>query len=275
MGLRSCLEVLFAQRASLPKEPEKLAPSTPAPSTSTSNSTPSRRSYHDVLSFDLSSLVGGRDSKSPKYPEKLLKVLDTTLQRIAMGQEPKFSDQRFRRTAASFWSTTWPDKTFQRQMRESRKIEDLILPFVTSATKSLKKEDELVDGAWKFELNTQIALFLDLLADSLNAVGPIPGELSTRLESYRARLRAPEPNGSSSTDARSSDRGHGEKSDVESVRSVRRDIEGLKGRETEGVAQLFGMTEDDLASKLKELQSICTEQAALEDLKVSKFTILC
>jgi hypothetical protein len=33
----------------------------------------------------------GRDSSksSPKYPEKLLKVIDTTLQRIAMGQEAK------------------------------------------------------------------------------------------------------------------------------------------------------------------------------------------
>jgi len=32
----------------------------------------------------------GRDaSRSPKYPEKLLKVMDGTLQRIAMGQEAK------------------------------------------------------------------------------------------------------------------------------------------------------------------------------------------
>jgi hypothetical protein len=88
-----------------------------------------------------------------------------------------------------FWNSPWPDKAFQKQMRESRKIEDLILPFVTTATKSLKKEEELADGAWKFELNTQIALFLDLLADSLAAVGPSSGELTNRLESYRQTRR--------------------------------------------------------------------------------------
>jgi hypothetical protein len=170
-----------------------------------------------------------------------------------------------------FWSSTWPDKTFQRQMRESRKIEDLILPFVTTATKALKKEEELADGAWKWELNTQIALFLDLLADSLHAVGPVSAELSSRLESYRTRLNAPDPPASSE---RASDRGHGDRSDGESLRSLRREMsDGLRGRETESVGQLFGMTDEALNQKLRELQGICTEQAALEDLKVSE--IIC
>lgn len=170
-----------------------------------------------------------------------------------------------------FWSSTWPDKAFQRQMKESRKIEDLILPFVTTATKALKKEDELADGAWKWELNNQIALFLDLLSDSLYAVGPIPAELSTRLESYRTRLKAPDPPPSS--EKGSSDRGHGERSDAESVRSgrsVRREtVEGLRERETEHVAALFGVMDEELEQRLKSLQGVCTEQAALEDLKVS------
>lgn len=156
-------------------------------------------------------------------------------------------------------------------MRESRKIEDLILPFVTSATKSLQKEQELVDGGWKYELNTQIALFLDILADCLHAVGPISHELSTRLESYRTRLKAPDPPPGS--ERGSSDQGHGEKSDKESVRSVKRETvfeDGLRGGDTERVGVLFGMAEDDLTEMLKELQGVCTEQAALEDLKVCR-----
>jgi hypothetical protein len=171
-------------------------------------------------------------------------------------------------------------------MRDSRKIEDLILPFVTSATKSLQKDPEMSDGGWKFELNTQIALFIDLLADSIYSVGP-SSELVGRLENYRQRLREPAPSFAPSLSAErssmyGSERGHG---DAESFMSQRSRSEGLKGKETEEVAQLFGLTDEALQQKLKELQGVCTEQvsslrrelstttsmltkqAALEDLK--------
>lgn len=149
-------------------------------------------------------------------------------------------------------------------MRESRKIEDLILPFVTSATKSLQKDAEMQDGAWKFELNTQIALFLDLLADSLYSVGP-SSELVGRLENYRQRLREPAPAltpgiVSERNSLYGSERGHG--GDAESVLSQRSRSEGLKGKETEEVAQLFGLSDEALQAKLKELQPIVTEQVS-------------
>lgn len=150
-------------------------------------------------------------------------------------------------------------------MRESRKIEDLILPFVTSATKSLQKDAEMQDGAWKFELNTQIGLFLDLLADSLYSVGP-SSELIGRLENYRQRIREPAPGPALApsivgerNSIHGSERGHG---DAESVMSQRSRSDGLKGKETEEVAQLFGMTDEALQQKLKELQPIVTEQVS-------------
>lgn len=268
----SCLQVLLEHRARQPLE--ILRTEVNHASSSTPSSTPSRRSYQDSHTFsffDLSSLVGRDSSKSPKYPEKLLKVMDNTLQRIAMGQEAKYSDPRFRRVAAAFWSSIWADKTFQRQMRESRKVEDLILPFVTTATKNLKKEEELADGAWKYELNNQIALFLSLLSDSLHAVGPVSAELTSRMDSYRARITdpGPGPGGTalSSSEKGSSDRGHGERGDAESIRSVRT-LEGLRARLTEEVGQLFGVDEDTLQQKLRGLQTLCTEQSALDDLKV-------
>ena len=155
-------------------------------------------------------------------------------------------------------------------MKESRKIEDLILPFVTTATKSLKKEDELADGAWKYELNTQISLFLDLIADSLQAVGPVPPELSSRLEGYRTRIKAPDPPPGS--EKGSSERGHGERGDAESVKSIKSEKreaqDGFRARETESVGEMFGLTQEILSQKLRDLQGVCTEQAAIEDLKV-------
>ena len=157
-------------------------------------------------------------------------------------------------------------------MRDSRKIEDLILPFVTSATKSLKKEDELADGAWKYELNVQIALFLDLIADSLSSVTMVSGELSSRLENYRQRLRepAPEKDRSSIMDRPTlmdrasivgSERGFGDRGDTDSMMSSRSGKpDGLRAKETEEVARLFGLTDEALTQKLRELQPICTEQ---------------
>jgi hypothetical protein len=180
----------------------------------------------------------------------------------------RYSDQRFRRSVALFWSSTWTDKTFQKTQKDSRKIEDLILPFVTTATKSLKKDEELGEGAWKWELNSQIGLFLDLLVDSLNSLGQGGGEVGNRLESYRVRLREPQPQVQPPPQATAnggigggSDRGHGERSDGESIRSVR-SKEEVRGREVDGVARLFGVEEDGLQTKLRELQGICTEQVS-------------
>jgi hypothetical protein len=80
------------QRANLPKE-VPVASQPIASSSTASSSTPNRRSQHEGggghFSFDLGSLIGRDSSKSPKFPEKMLKVLDGNLQRIAMGQDPK------------------------------------------------------------------------------------------------------------------------------------------------------------------------------------------
>lgn len=196
----------------------------------------------------------------------------------------RFSDQRFRRTAAAFWSGTWADKGFQRQARDSRKIEDLILAFVTTATKSLKKEEELADGSWKYELSTQVSLFLDLIHTCLLSLGPLTGELSNRLEGYRTRLKDPGPSPSSASTAPARpnhlDRvsmGSIDKGDAASIKSFGTQAtkttpaipeEGLRGAGTEIVGVLFGLNHEWMDRRLQDLQAVCTEQAALDDFKV-------
>lgn len=44
--------------------------------------------------------------------------------------------------------------------------------------------------------------------------------------------------------------------------------EGLRGAATEIVGVLFGLNEGWMDTKLKDLQGVCTEQAALDDYKV-------
>lgn len=146
-------------------------------------------------------------SKSVKFPEKLLKVLEQKLQAIAMGKDPgyvsfllshslmlrldtghRYSDQLVRRTMAKFWGQFTVD-SFKRQMKENRKIEDLILMFATHATSVLKKEPTLAAGdGWKLELNNQIAIFVKMLGECLRNVNHVSPELLSRLDTYTTKL---------------------------------------------------------------------------------------
>jgi len=79
--------------------------------------------------------------------------------------------------------------SFKRQMKENRKIEDMILMFATNATSVLKKEPTLSAGdGWKLELNNQIAIFVKMLRECLKNVNHVSPELLSRLDTYTAKL---------------------------------------------------------------------------------------
>ncbi|OWZ78089.1 cytoplasmic protein [Cryptococcus neoformans Tu401-1] len=232
------------------------------PSSRRTSETSSSSSF---FAFDFGSLVNRDTSKSPKFPEKLLKTVDFTLQRIAMGQEAKYSNPSFRRSVALFWSSTWPEKSFQRQLKESRKIEDLILAFVTAATKSLKKEDALGDS-WRIELSRQVSLFVDLLSGCISAMGPVSSELKARLESYQGYLKVQD-----TPDAEDKDLGSSLKSS-NSMRSLGTKEENAPRKKSmdllEVVAQLFGLPTEVCRQKVEDMKETCTRQAVLDDLKI-------
>ncbi|KAG6812915.1 hypothetical protein H0H92_015467 [Tricholoma furcatifolium] len=125
--------------------------------------------------------------KSVKFPEKLLKVLELKLQNISMGKDPAYSDQLIRRTMAKFYNQFMND-TFKRQMKENRKIEELILMFATHATAVLKKEPSLAGDGWKVELNNHIAQFVKMLRECLRNVSHVSPELLSRLDTYTSKL---------------------------------------------------------------------------------------
>ena len=58
-------------------------------------------------------------------------------------------------------------------------------------------------------------------------------------------------------------------SGTQATRSQAIPEEGLRGAGTEIVSVLFNLNEGWVDTKLQELQSVCTEQAALDDFKVS------
>ncbi|KZV80623.1 hypothetical protein EXIGLDRAFT_742800 [Exidia glandulosa HHB12029] len=199
----------------------------------------------------------GRDGpKSVKFPEKMLKVLDTKLQNIAMGKDPTYHDQHIRRTIAIFYGTT-KDPTFARNIKDNRKIEELILTFATTATGALRKDPQLAGDGWKIELNKQLGEFILILRDCLRGLNHVSAELTARLDMYTAKL-APSA-------APQQERGRDTlPSPAPSVSNSAEDMPLVKT-----IARLFKVNDADVQRDVNALKRVCTEKAALTDLKAS------
>ena len=167
-----------------------------------------------------------------------------------------YSDQLLRRTMAVFYGQ-FKVETFRRQMKENRKIEELILMFATHATSVLRKDPTLsADGKWNVELNNHIVQFVKLLRESLRSVSHVSPELTARLDVYAAKL-AP------------SDRGtHNDSGYDSSSTSHRESMSSPPGSTfnvadmsmVNTVAKLFQIRPDILQPELDGLRSICTER---------------
>ncbi|KAH9976806.1 hypothetical protein BGW80DRAFT_1290703 [Lactifluus volemus] len=210
--------------------------------------------------------VTARDgSKSVKFPEKLLKVLEQRLENIAMGKDPAYSDQLLRRTMAVFYGQ-FKVETFRRQMKENRKVEELILMFATHATSVLRKDPTLsVDGKWNVELNNHIVQFVKLLRESLRTVGHVSSELTARLDVYSAKLAPPSQT--------QSDSGY------DSSSTSQRDSIPSSPRTTSNppvmplvntVAKLFQIRADLLYPEVEKLRSVCTERTCLKNIAANE-----
>ncbi|KAI0632969.1 hypothetical protein C8Q77DRAFT_858545 [Trametes polyzona] len=199
--------------------------------------------------------------KGVRFPKDLIKVLEQKLQDIAMGKDAAYSDQLIRRTMAVFYGQV-KDETFRRQMKENRKIEELILMFATNATNVLKKEPSLQGDGWKVELNNHIAQFVRLLRDCLRHISHVSPELTARLEMYTAKLAPAQP--------AYSDSGY------DSASTSQRDSVGSSKRISMQVndmplvltaARLFKLPVHVVQKEIEDMAAYCTEKAALNDLK--------
>lgn len=156
-----------------------------------------------------------------------------------------------RRTIARFW-TTFKDPNFYRQMERNRKVEELILNFVTTASASLRQDPQLAaDDGWKIELNNQIAHFTRIVRDSLNKVSHVPPELTQRLDMYVSKLVPASPAANIPKEASTSQAEHtpttATLADMVLVRIVGR---------------LFDKTDDELQREITNIKRICTEKVS-------------
>ena len=162
------------------------------------------------------------------------------------------------------------DDSFKRQMKENRKIEELILMYATHATAVLKKEPTLASDGWKIELNNHIAQFVKMLGECLRGMNHVSPELLSRLDSYAAKL-APAASPSSHSDS-----GY----DSSSTSRDRDSYVGSSLTVTPGsgfsvadmalvrtVADLFKIPEQAIQREVDQLKGVVTEKAAMTDLK--------
>ncbi|KAF8547315.1 hypothetical protein OG21DRAFT_1490334 [Imleria badia] len=199
-------------------------------------------------------------SKSVKFPEKLLKVLEQKLQNIAMGKEAAYSDQLTRRTMAVFYNHFMGDP-FRKQMKENRSIEELILMFASQATGVLRKEPTLVDDAWKVEVNNQIAQFVRMLRDCLKGISHVSPELNSRLDMYHTKLSQSSTESGHESASASRDRGD----PVSTTPGISSNIHDMPFVLV--VAKLFKVPENAIQTEVDKLRKTCTEKAAVVDLK--------
>jgi hypothetical protein len=163
----------------------------------------------------------------------------------------RYQDQLVRRTMAVFYGQFVSD-SFKRQMKENRKIEELILMFATHATGVLRKEPSLAGDGWKFELNNQIVQFIKLVRDCLRNVGHVPAELMSRLDTYAIKLAPPPTHSDSGYDSPSTSRDESSStwpsSNVADMTLVRT------------VAHLFKISEATIQKEIDQIKHICTEK---------------
>lgn len=210
---------------------------------------------------DMVSAVGS-SSKSAKFPEKLIKRLNDRLELIAMGRDQHFKDQSLRQTIGIFYGT-FKETSFQKQMKENRKIEELILIFVTTAQASLKKR--LPGDEWKEELNNQVGHFVRIIRECLKTVSGVPKELTERLDVYSAKLVPSTPSGSNgNSSANTISPGSANQSRRASAATVSSIGANPVGESVliRTVGELFNVNLDQLQKDVDFVKKSCTEQVS-------------
>ena len=164
--------------------------------------------------------------------------------------------------------------SFKRQMKENRKIEELILMFATHATSVLKKEPTLAGDGWKLELNNQIAQFIKILRESFRGAGHVSHELLSRLDTYTAKLAPTLSSGNSQSDSgydsgstTSRDR------DLVSIPTISDKIADMHMVKT--VADLFKIPEDAMQAEVDRIRrSVVSEKVSFYYLPFA-FSLTC
>lgn len=227
-------------------------------------------SLGDLFRHDTKSSSSGG---SPKYPERFVKVLEQKIEAISRGTDSVYTDMLLRYTVGAFYGK-YKDPKNTRVIKESRKLEDLLMMFIATATEILRKR--CTGDEWKVRLEVQVESFVKILEECLRHrdVRHVPPELFTRVENIKSRLVANHPSaevldraskGVAATPARQSMEIAPETRQASSAETLSYSVAEMSAARQIGMA--FGVEIGHLQADVDSLKKLCTEQAAMMDLK--------
>jgi hypothetical protein len=128
-----------------------------------------------------------KDSKTNKFPKELVHILKDKLENIFKGREPKYHDQLVRATFGTFFNH-YMEPSYYKQVKENRKIEELVLIFYSKATAELKKR--ATGDEWRSLVDQHVALFIRMIQDCMREhhLAAAAPELMQRLAGYETKL---------------------------------------------------------------------------------------
>lgn len=172
----------------------------------------------------------------------------------------EYKDALVKRTFATFY-TQFTEKSFYKNMKDTRRPEDLVLIFYSSATKEIQKAKQ--DDSWKWLVDSHVALFVRLIQHCLKEGGwnnSYP-ELVTRMHNLETKLLRNEQNLTDDAGPSCSAASLAQQPMVPLSYNVN-DMPLVKV-----VSKLFNVPLSTCQSIIDQFRSIWTERAALQDLK--------
>ena len=136
-----------------------------------------------------------RSKEGVRFPKEFIKALGTKIQAIATGNDRDHRDELFRATVGAFYGS-YNNPMVQKNLKENRKVEELIITFVSSAQVVLKRRFPDSE-AWKDLLMQHVGQFVAVIRDTLKGKDVsqrhVSKELMDRLNSYLERLSSSSP----------------------------------------------------------------------------------
>jgi C2 domain/MUN domain len=202
-----------------------------------------------------------RDSKSTRFPNGFVPILEKRLTGVLMGKERRkeYEDALVKRTFAAFLNA-FTDPAFKKRMEKDRRVEDLVLIFFSNATKELQKGKAPGDDGVKIMVDRHVALFVRLVSLIMKDQdwGRDRPDLMARLSTLESKLLAHDQD-------LSQDQANGASRTVEELVPLSHEVRDMPLVQV--VAKIFGFPETMVQSDITKNKPFWTERAALQDLK--------
>ncbi|KLJ06702.1 hypothetical protein EMPG_17813 [Blastomyces silverae] len=219
-----------------------------------------RQRAHKSSASIIADLNFVKDNKSTRLPHGFMGRLENRVTGVFKGieKEKAYQDEAVRRTFAAFLNQL-REPGFNKNMREERRVEPLVLIFVTHATKELSKGQAQDDINWKLMVDRHVALFVRIISLVLKDQGwdKDRPELASQLSTLETKLLAHDQNLAEASPK--------DGNVITELVPLTYKVEDMPLVQV--VAKVFGLRNSYVQSDIHKYKDVWTATAALQDLK--------